>query len=168
MNTRLATFDDLPLLKNIYKDIVRVMESNGVYIWNEFYPYEEFKNDINNKCLYVVEDEESIISAFGLFKNVSGCENFKWKSSKNAIYLGRFGVNIKYQNQGLGEYSINEAKTLAKKLGYDSLRLQVVKQNIPAISFYKKIGLTQVEGINVEEIEETGVKLIEYGFEIKV
>ncbi|MGN0748316.1 MAG: GNAT family N-acetyltransferase [Christensenellales bacterium] len=169
MKTRLAVAKDLPELKMMFDKIVKVMESNNVFIWNEYYPYEEFENDIQNKNLYVAVDDSKIISAFGLFDNVSGSNCFEW-SDKNvkALYLGRFGVNPDYQNCGYGAKTINEAIKITKSFGAKYLRLQVVDTNIPAINFYKKIGFDSVNGKFEESIEETDTTLIEYGFEIKL
>lgn len=169
MKTRLAVATDLPKLKIMFDKIVSVMESNNVFIWNEYYPFEEFENDIQNKNLYVVTDGDKIISAFGLFDNVSGSNCFEWNDKNaKALYLGRFGVNPDYQSQGYGSKTINEAIKIAKTMNAKYLRLQVVDTNIPAINFYKKVGFNCVNGKFEEHIEETNTTLIEYGFEIKI
>lgn len=169
MKIRLAVAKDLPELKTMFDKIVSVMESNNVFIWNEFYPYEEFETDIQNKNLYVVTEDDKIISAFGLFDNVSGSSHFEW-NDKNAkvLYLGRFGVNPDYQNQGYGAKTINEAIKIAQSFGARYLRLQVVDTNIPAINFYKKVGFNCASGKFEEYIEATHTTLIEYGFEMKI
>lgn len=169
MKIRLATNKDLPNLKTMFDKIVSVMESNNVFIWNEYYPYEEFENDIHNNNLYVVVDNSKIISVFGLFDNVSGFDCFEWNDKNaKALYLGRFGVNPDYQNQGYGAKTINEDIKIAKSFDAKYLRLQVVDTNKPAINFYKKVGFIEVRGKFEEYIEETNTSLIEYGFEIKL
>lgn len=169
METRLAVAKDLPELKTMFDKIVKVMESNNVFIWNEFYPYEEFENDIRNKNLYVVIDNEKIISAFGLFGDVNGSKCFEWNDKNaKALYLGRFGVNPDFQKCGYGAKTINEAIKIAKNMNAKYLRLQVVDTNIPAINFYKKVGFVQVDGKFEEHIEETNTTLVEFGFEIKI
>ena len=60
METRLAVVKDLPKLKTMFDKIVKVMEANNVFIWNEDYPYEEFENDIQTKNLYVSIDDSKI------------------------------------------------------------------------------------------------------------
>ena len=124
MKTRLAVVDDLPELKVMFDEIVKTMETNNVFIWNEYYPYEEFENDIQNKNLYVVTNDNKIISAFGLFDDVSGSACFDWseKNSK-ALYLGRFGVNPDYQKCGYGAKTIEETKKISKDFGGKYLRL---------------------------------------------
>lgn len=153
----------------MFDKIVKFMESNNVFIWNEYYPFEEFENDIQNKNLYVVVGNGKIISAFGLFDDVNGSNCFEWNDKNaKALYLGRFGVNPDFQNQGCGAKTINEAIKIAKNMNANYLRLQVVDTNIPAINFYKKVGLNYVNGRFEEHIEETNTTLVEYGFEIKL
>lgn len=169
MDTRLALTKDLPKLKKMFDKIVKVMESNNVFIWNEYYPYEEFENDIQNKNLYVVAQDGKIISTFGLFDDVNGSQCFDWcDKNEKALYLGRFGVNPNFQKCGYGAKTINEVMKIAKKFGAKYLRLQVVDTNIPAINFYKKVGFVKVNGKFEEYIKETNTTLIELGFEIKL
>lgn len=169
MQTRLVITNDLPELKIMFDKIVKVMESNNVFIWNEYYPFEEFENDIQNKNLYVVIDNDKIISAFGLFDNVSGLDCFEWNDKNaKALYLGRFGVNPYFQKCEYGAKTINEAIKIAQNMNAKYLRLQVVDTNIPAINFYKKVGFNCVNGRFEEYIEETNTTLVEYGFEIKL
>lgn len=169
MVTRLAVVEDLQKLKTMFDKIVKVMETNNVFIWNEYYPYEEFENDIQNKNLYVVINNDKIISAFGLFNNVNGSNCFEWNDKNaKALYLGRFGVNPDYQKCGYGAKTINEAIKIAKNFGAKYLRLQVVDTNIPATNFYKKVGFNQAYGKFEEHIDETNTTLTEYGFEIKL
>ena len=169
METRYAVVEDLPELKTMFDKIVKSMQANNVFIWNEYYPYEEFENDIQNKDLYVVVDNDKIISAFGLFDVVNGSDCFEWSNiNSKVLYLGRFGVNPDYQKSGYGARTINEAIKLAKDFGAKYLRLQVVDSNMPAINFYKKVGFVQANGKFEEYIDETNTTLIEYGFEIKI
>ena len=52
MKMRLAEKQDLPRLKAMFELVVENMRKNDVPIWNEFYPYEEFAGDIDNKRLF--------------------------------------------------------------------------------------------------------------------
>ena len=168
MELRQAQYTDLPKLKIMYKNIVKRMEKNGVYIWDENYPYQEFPIDIDNKSLYIICDDEKIVSAFGLCERVAGSENFSWENpNAKSIYLVRLGINADCQNQGIGAKTIEQVKHIAKGKGCEYLRLQVVDSNIPAINFYKKQNFVQAEGCYVEVIDED-FQLTEYGFEIKL
>ena len=48
MKLRLANNDDLNFLKDMYTKIVEDMYKNDIKIWNDFYPYEVIKEDVEN------------------------------------------------------------------------------------------------------------------------
>ena len=54
MKTVLAKQEDLLEIKNIFHKIVNNMISNGITIWNEYYPIEVFEEDIRNNNLYLL------------------------------------------------------------------------------------------------------------------
>lgn len=169
MKIRLATKNDLPNLKIMFSKIVKKMESENIFIWNEFYPFEEFENDIENKNLYLVRDKEKIISAFCLCTEIEGSENFQWSQNyAHSLYLCKFGVNVEFQNKGFGSSIISEIFVLAKNMGAEYLRLKVVDSNIPALKFYQKNNFLQVFGKFEEFIESKNLSLTEYGFEKKL
>lgn len=168
MEIRLAQRSDLPQLKTMFEKIVKKMEENGVYIWNEFYPYEEFEYDIDDKQLYLLMDNNVIVATFVLYKydtNKLNC--FNWQDvDADAMLLNRLGVNVNYLRQGIASKVLEEAKKISRKHNAEYIRLTVVDSNIPAINLYKKSGFVQVEGIYEEKIPERNITLYEYGFEI--
>jgi len=54
MELRTAIKKDLPALEVMFKKIVENMHKNGVTIWNDSYPYEEFAGDLENNNLYLM------------------------------------------------------------------------------------------------------------------
>ena len=72
MEFRLARLEDLKQLKIIYKEIIKNMNKNNIKIWDDIYPCKFFEDDINNKRLYVIANDEEIISAFALCDNNAG------------------------------------------------------------------------------------------------
>ena len=169
MNIRLANKQDLSALEQMFNRIVAEMHKNGVNIWNEYYPFEEFENDIEKSRLYLLVDENNICAAFVLFDDIAGAECFKWENNNaKPIYIGRLGVNVDYLRQGVGSRVIQEAIKLSKQMQGEYLRLTVVKENIPAIKLYLKNGFKQVEGVYNECIDDLGTTLQEFGFELKI
>lgn len=165
MEFRLATEGDLQQLKAVFREIVQRMNETGVEIWDEIYPCEFFANDIKNKQLYVLCDNDVIASAFALCSESSGADYVNWaKHAEKALYIDRFGVNINYLKQGIGSFMLGKAKETAKNLGADSLRLFVVDINTPAINLYLKNGFTKAGGI-YSEVIDSELTLSEYGFE---
>ena len=170
MKTRLAKYSDLPQLKTMFDKVVKNMDSYGVCIWNEYYPYEEFERDIERQQLYLLMDEEVIVATFVLYEFKTTClDCLTWQeNTAKAMLLNRFGVNVDYLRQGMGVKALDEAKRIAKNQSAKYIRLTVVDSNTPAINLYKKYGFTKVDGIYEEYIPESNTTLYEYGFEIKL
>lgn len=166
MELKLATKEDLPKLKLMFNGVVQNMQNNEIFIWNEYYPFEEFENDIENSGLYIIESAGTIVASFALLDSADGSECFTWKNkSAKSKYISRIGVNSNHLKQGIGSLVLYEAEKLAKENKAKFLRLLVVDCNTPAINLYLKNGYTQVPGIRIEEIPEQNKSLVELGFE---
>lgn len=72
MDFRLAIMQDLPHIKSVYKDIIKRMNNEQIQIWDDIYPCEFFDEDIKNNRLYVLLDNNDIVSAFVLCDTNSG------------------------------------------------------------------------------------------------
>ena len=168
MEFRLARIEDLKQLKIMYKEIIKNMNKNNIQIWDDIYPCEFFEDDINNKRLYVIADDEEIISAFALCDNNAGEAYVEWsEKSAKAMYIDRLGVNVEYSKKGIGQQMLNKAKEISKSIGAEYLRLFVVDINKPAIRLYQKNGFTKVDGV-YDEVFDDGYVLREIGYEIKL
>lgn len=165
---RLADMQDLQQLKVIYKKIIKHMEDNNIYIWDEVYPCDFFEEDIKNNRLYVLYDKNELVSAFALCDTNLGENSVKWNYDYDKfLYLDRFGVNINYLRKGIGSLMIDNAKKTAKNLGAKCLRLFVVDKNEPAIQLYVKNQFQKADGMYDEVIDDELV-LHEYGYELLV
>lgn len=167
MNLRMANIADLPQLKAVYGKIIDNMNKDNIHIWDEVYPCEFFCNDIENNRLYVLEENNEIISAFALCNSNAGEEYVKWKNKYDkALYIDRLGVNVNYSRKGIGSVMLNKAIVIARDNGAKYLRLFVVDVNKPAINLYIKNGFKRVAGI-YDEIIDDDLVLHEFGFEIE-
>ncbi|KPU44428.1 putative phosphinothricin acetyltransferase YwnH [Oxobacter pfennigii] len=167
MDLRLAKKNDLPRLKTMYEKIIDNMNKNNMRIWDEIYPCEFFQDDIDNKSLYILTEDNDIAAAFALCESNAGEDHLKWKNVKEkALYIDRFGVNVDYLRQGIGGLMLKNALKLAKQKGAKYLRLFVVDINKPAINLYLKNGFKRVDGIYEERIDDFVLR--EYGFEIEI
>lgn len=166
MYLRLAVMDDLLKLKVMYKEIIKNMNSNNINIWDEIYPCEFFQDDIKNNRLYVLIDNDEIVSAFALCHSNVGADSVNWKDNNaTALYIDRLGVNVKYLRRGIGSIVLNKAIELSRRMNAKYLRLFVVDENYPAINLYKRVGFEKIDGIYNDVIDDNLV-LHEYGFEI--
>lgn len=167
MNLRMANIDDLPQLKSVYGKIIYNMNKDNIQIWDEIYPCEFFYDDIKNNRLYVLEENNEIVSAFALCNSNAGAEHVAWENKHDkALYIDRLGVNINYLRKGIGSVMLNEAIAIARDKGAKYLRLFVVDINKPAINLYLKNGFKKVDGI-YDEIIDDDLVLHEFGFEIE-
>ena len=169
MDLRLANINDLSKLKAVYGNIIDNMNRNNIPIWDEIYPCEFFRDDIENNRLYLlVEEHDDIVAAFALCGSNAGESYVKWENTNDkALYLDRFGVNVDYSRRGIGSIMLKHAITLTKQKDAKYLRLFVVDINEPAINVYLKNGFRQVDGIYEERIDDDLI-LREYGFEIEL
>lgn len=168
MNFRMAVIQDLQQIQEVYKNIVKNMEENNIQIWDESYPCDFFREDIEHNRLYVLFDNDKLVSAFALCDTNAGEKSIEWKECcGKALYLDRLGVNVNDLKKGIGSKMITMAKETAKALGAAYLRLFVVDINEPAIKLYIKNGFTRASGI-YDEVFEDGFVFHEYGYETEL
>ena len=88
MDFRQAVMQDLPQLKDMYKRIIENMNEQNIQIWDDIYPCEFFEEDIKNNQLYILLNNEEIVSAFVLSNTNSGETAVEWndKHAKSCIY----------------------------------------------------------------------------------
>ena len=166
MDFRLAVMKDLAHIQAVYKEIIEKMNREQIQIWDEIYPCEFFAEDIRNNRLYVLLDNDVVVSAFVLCDTNSGEKSVEWQDNQcKALYLDRLGVNVNYSRMGIGSLMLERAKEIGKELGADYLRLFVVDINEPAIQLYIKNGFIRGNGVYDEVIDDDLV-LHEYGFEV--
>ena len=163
----IATKNDLLQLNMMYSEIIEDMSVNGLNIWDDIYPMICFESDIENNNLYVLKDNNIIVSAFSLCNTNQGEDYIKWENKlAKSIYLDRLGINVNYKRKGIGTLTLNYALGIAKERGYEYLRLFVVEQNLPALSLYKKSKFTICKGTYTEVIDKN-TSFKELGIEIK-
>lgn len=168
MELRLAEQKDLPQLKLMYKKIIENMNKNHIPIWDDIYPIEFLQNDIDNHCLYVLNNDDHIVASLALCGSNAGEHFVKWNyQSQKVLYIDRLAVNVDDLRKGMGSLLLHKVIEQAKSKNIDSLRLFVVDINQPAIQLYLKNGFQQVEGIYSEVIDDELV-FHEFAFERKI
>lgn len=163
-----AVSDDLPNINGMFNQVIADMDQKGINIWDSVYPACAFPEDIQKGRLYLLMEEDEIISAFALCETSNGEKAIDWENNNaKPLYLYRFATNVKYLRQGIGEITLQEAIRVSKELGAEYLRLLVVDENVPAIEFYKKHNFKKANGIFDISMGESLV-LKEYGYELKL
>ena len=169
MDFRLANICDLTELKVMYQKIIDHMNRSGISIWDEVYPCEFFREDMERNRLHVlVGENHTIAAAYALYESNAGNRSIQWKNAADsAFYVNYLGVNVDFLRRGIGSEALKNAAALTRQKGVGSLRLFVVDINKPAINLYLKNGFLQAAGIYEEKIDE-GLTLREYGMEMDV
>ena len=78
-----------------------------------------------------------------LNKEWIGCVAMR-KIDSHIAELKRMYVKPQYQQQGIGKELLKKAIVLAKKCGYNKIRLDTLKHMLPAIGLYKKAGFYEI------------------------
>lgn len=167
MQVKLVTNKDLAKVKDFYQAATAKMRAEGICLWDDMYPLAFLACDVENEELYCLQDDNEILAAFALCKKGQGTEAIKWspeRDDERILYLYRFAVSAQYKRIGLGGKALEYIFDTARKQGATTIRFFVDMQNVPALSFYKKQGLSQQPGLYVEEIDEN-LTLREYGYE---
>ena len=100
MEFRLARIEDLKQLKIIYKEIIKNMNKNNIQIWDDIYPCEFFEDDINNKRLYVIaDDEEKTAKVVVPDYQLSLAIGKEGQNARLAARLTGFKIDIKSETQ---------------------------------------------------------------------
>jgi len=140
---RLAEISDTDDVFALIKAAIVRMEADGIHQWDSIYPTkEDFKNDIDNKTLYLAIDESKLAAIYVISgESDEAYKNAKWQySEENAYILHRFCVSPDYQNQGIGKAVLTHIETQIGKMGYESVRLDVFTENPYAQRLYRKSG----------------------------
>lgn len=159
MKYRLGSLTDIDRICGLVSSAIRLMDSQGIYQWDEIYPTkEDFIDDIQKETLYVAIFEEgdtrqgTLLSdtLAGLYVISTECDeayqNGKWEQDgEKACILHRLCVSADAQHQGIGGKMLGHIENQLKECGYESVRLDVFSENPFALKLYKRNGY-QVRG----------------------
>lgn len=167
MEFRKAFKSDLYQLNRVFSDIVHDLDDRNIHVWDEEYPFCSFPEDVEKGGLYVLYDNDKLVSAFAIYEENISAPYVNWQDNNaKALYVERLGVNTEYYRQGIAEFMMDRASDLVRGAGFEYLRLFVAEINLPAIAFYKKAGFVFADGVYVDEIG--GSPLPELGMEKKI
>lgn len=146
MEIRKSTIDDLENLTTFYNTVVLYLINHQNYPKWEYriYPSKDtIKESILIQEQYMCVEENKIVGAFILNDNPQGVyEHGEWQLNlKQGDYLviHTLAVDPNRYGQKIGQKMVNYCIEYAKLNGYQSIRLDVVPNNIPAIKLYKKM-----------------------------
>ncbi len=147
---KLAKIVDLQRVKEIANACALDMINRKIFQWNENYPsIEIFEKDIENKNLYVYENDSKILGCVVL--SLAKDEEYKdvrWLTKDgNNLYVHRLAVDPKFQKKGIGRTLMDFAEEYARKSGLKSIRLDTFSRNERNNKFYKSRKYIQLDDV---------------------
>lgn len=144
---RNATEADLDEVCELIRSAISNMEKENILQWDEIYPArEDFARDIarNELVVGVIENKIAVIYTIN-----TECEeeyqDGKWKYPNSEFrVVHRLCVHPKYQNQGIGGFTLKHIEAELKKQNVDSIRLDAFCNNPYSLRMYSHHGYEQV------------------------
>jgi ribosomal protein S18 acetylase RimI-like enzyme len=147
-NIRLAVIEDLNNINSLFKEVIEDIHNvKKINMWNTEYPFSEFKKDINNSDMYVIEVNNKIIGSFTI-TDFDDPEYYviNWTTKdKRFCYLNRLVILPSLQGMGYAKKAMDFIDNYAINNGYEVIRLTVHRDNVIAIGLYKKYGFKKIE-----------------------
>ena len=147
MEFKKAGSTDAEEISKLYDDVCEYLSEHKNYPgWKKgIYPtIDDADAGIKESSLYVAKDNNRIVGTMILrHKPEEGYKNVEWMTDNNyeKIYVVyTLAVHPDFIGLGIGKKLLDFAEELARKEECISLRLDVVKGNIPAENLYKKCG----------------------------
>lgn len=125
------------LLETWFNTYTFIPEEDIRFHLEKFYTIEKLQQlytDSNTNC-FMAEVNENPIGWMKLYNN----------EDQKRFYVSSHYVLPDYQGFGIGRKLLEAAESLAGKMNYDRIWLGVMKDNIKALNWYKKIGFYFIE-----------------------
>jgi len=143
----LAQKEDLDNVLAMFTDAINEMNRNGIYQWDNRYPDRNLlKEDIIKKQLFISLYDGTVVSAYVLNQE---CDkqyaNGTWEYPNSTYYvIHRLCINPTFQNKGIGTLTMLHIENEIRKMGIETIRLDVFTLNPYAVKMYEKIGYIKV------------------------
>ena len=137
---RIAEWGDAEQVLSLY----RAAKGGEFCVWNENYPTSlEIEQDLSTGNLYVMTLGNRIIGAISIVPE-NELDHLRCWSYKDGKEIARVVIDKAYQGRGLSFKMVQRVESILREKGHMSIRLSVVKSNIPAYKTYTKAGFAVV------------------------
>ncbi|MGL5439917.1 MAG: GNAT family N-acetyltransferase [Filifactoraceae bacterium] len=147
MNIRKATKSDLDQVENLYNELCDYLDEHENYPgWKKgVYPIrDDAEKGLRENTLFVVQKDENIVGTFVLkHEPEEGYKDVEWLTINDYSHIyviNTLAVHPKHLKYGIGGEILKFIENVAKEEKCISLRLDVVKGNLPAELLYQKNG----------------------------
>ena len=152
----MAKSEDFEKIVNFYYKLIDDMK-NEIYIpgWEkDIYPSKEYiRNSIVNKTLFINAVNNGIIAAMIVDNDhVEGYDRVEWNIDviqDEILVIHALGISHEYQGLGIAKEMVQFVKEYGKDKSKKTIRLDVLKSNIPAQKLYLKMGFKYVDTIEL-------------------
>ncbi|MCB2287003.1 GNAT family N-acetyltransferase [Clostridium algidicarnis] len=153
---RIATILDINEIMNIVKETIIDMHRNNNHQWNDKYPLkEDFEKDIENKELYVIQ-EEGKVSGFVCINKDEPIEykGINWSKDNEAYIIHRLAISDKFRGRGNAYKLMKFAEALAIENNINYLKTDTMFSNPKAQKLFEKCGYQYTGMIHFRQREE--------------
>ena len=158
MELRLASEDDREIILQIYDDGSRRLKSLGLDQWQgqDKPNLDNFKELIDNKNIFVLEDQGQVVSTVIIYDYDIDYENNldgTWQSPRPYVALHRIGTLESEYKKGYGKKIIEMSESYARENNFKSVRIDTHRGNktmqglLKSLN-YKYVGLVYLSGKN--------------------
>lgn len=135
--------NQIEIVYSILKESGRYMvDTFGLMHWSKPYSKEKIEQDIENKDVYIVRDNNQNIATFMLSEDTS--YYFEEIPDENAVYLSKLAVNPDVVNSGIGTACMNYIEDICRQNNKTKVRLDVYDKSVQAVNFYIKMGYREL------------------------
>ena len=137
-----ATFADRDGVMALYSSMIGLPGCT----WGYDYPSAEtIDHDLAHGWLYCLRQGDVIVGvvSVGNFGELTEGD-IPWSAAQRPCEIGRIGVLPAAQGQGLGRRLLELALGVARRQGFDAMRLLVSPGNAPALALYRRAGFRTV------------------------
>ena len=156
MEFRLARELDREKIEKIYEDGSLKLKSLGIDQWQgaDKPNLNNFKDFIENRNIYVLEDQGKVVSTVIIYDHDEDYENNlagEWKSPRPYVALHRIGSLASERKKGYGRKIIEFAEAYARENNFKSVRIDTHRgnksmQNLLNALGYSYVGLVYLGG----------------------
>ncbi|MBN2540501.1 MAG: GNAT family N-acetyltransferase [Bacilli bacterium] len=128
------------------------MLREGLFQWPGDYPNRvNFLSDLNQNALYIYKEDNTVLGSISLLEDKEvAYREITWKK-ESSLVIHRIIVDPMTQGKGIGMKLFEFSIDLARKLGYDSVKVDTHPDNLKMQGLIKKAGFIPVgylKGIN--------------------
>jgi ribosomal protein S18 acetylase RimI-like enzyme len=138
-----ATYEDIPVITEMFEDCKAYLEQRGILQWNEHYPSQDyFETKFEGENLFILKISGEIKGAMVLDEwQTAEWQQAQWSENDGKpLILHSFCVHPSAQGGGNGGKMLEFAENFTKENGYSALRLDAFSGNEAAVKFYEKRG----------------------------